>query len=225
VDAWRPRDGPARISAVSLAAAQVPIGPDRRAIGQAGSIGSVASTFPRETERLVLRFFVDGDLDALLDMQSRENVTRYLNWGPMSRDQARQLLDRIKTLTGIDDDGDGLRLAGVTKDSGTLIGDFSLWRTSREYNQGEIGFVVHPDHQGRGYAQEAMTALLAVGFEEVGFHRIVGRCDARNVASARLLERLGLRREAHLRENELIRGEWTDELLYAVLGTEWTQRS
>jgi RimJ/RimL family protein N-acetyltransferase len=181
-------------------------------------------TFPLATKRLLLRPFVADDLDAVHDMQSREEVTRYLNWGPMSRDEARVMLERISKLTGFDGEGEGLRLAGVTTDDGMLIGDFSLWRISREHNTGEIGFVLHPDRQGKGYAQEAMTVLLGIGFDRAGFHRIVGRCDARNLPSARLMERLGMRREAHLRENELIKGEWTDELVYAMLASEWTAR-
>ena len=63
--------------------------------------------------------------------------------------------------------------------------------------------------------------MLRIGFEEVGFHRIVGRLDARNAASAAVLERVGMRREAHLRENEFIKGEWADELIYAMLASEW----
>ncbi|MDP9251287.1 MAG: GNAT family N-acetyltransferase [Chloroflexota bacterium] len=179
------------------------------------------STFPLATERLILRPFVDGDLDALLSMQGREDVTRYLNWGPMSRDQARELLARIKKLTTIDDKADGVRLAVVLGASSVVIGDVSLWRTSREHNQGEIGFVLHPDHQGQGYGTEAMRELLRIGFDDAGFHRIVGRCDARNGASAGLMHRLGMRLEAHLRENELIKGEWCDELTYAMLAAEW----
>jgi len=179
------------------------------------------STFPLATKRLILRPFVDADLDALFAMQSREDVTRYLDWGQMSRDQARDLLARIKKLTAIGDKDDGLRLAMVLRGSGVVIGDVSLWRTSREHAQGEIGFVLHPDHHGHGFGTEAMRELLRIGFEEVGFHRIVGRCDARNGASARLMRRLGMRLEAHLRENELIKGEWCDELIFAMLAVEW----
>jgi RimJ/RimL family protein N-acetyltransferase len=179
------------------------------------------STFPLATERLILRPFVDQDLDALLAMQGREDVTRYLDWGPMSRDQARDLLARIKKLTGIDEKGDALRVAAILRGSAAVVGDLSLWRTSREHGQGEIGFVLHPDHQGNGYGSEAMRELLRIGFDEVGFHRIVGRCDARNSASARLMQRLGMRLEAHQRENELIKGEWCDALIYAMLASEW----
>ena len=92
---------------------------------------------------------------------------------------------------------------------------------SREHHQGEIGYVLHPDHQGNGYATEAAAVMLRLGFEELGLHRIVGRLDARNAASARVLERLGMRLEAHLRENEFVKGEWVSELIYAVLASEW----
>jgi RimJ/RimL family protein N-acetyltransferase len=63
--------------------------------------------------------------------------------------------------------------------------------------------------------------MLRLGFEELGLHRIMGRIDARNEPSARVLERLGMRREAHMLENEFVKGEWTDEVVYALLEHEW----
>ena len=181
-------------------------------------------TFPLLTERLLLRPFMDGDFDALHAMQSREDVTRYLPWGPRSPEQTAEILSRITRMTGIDDDSDALRLATVLAATGAVVGDLSLWRISREHRQGEIGFVIHPDHQGRGYAVEGCAALLRISFEVYGFHRIVGRADALNAASARTMERLGMRREAHFHENELLKGEWSDEVVYAMLATEWAAR-
>jgi RimJ/RimL family protein N-acetyltransferase len=178
-------------------------------------------SFPIRTERLLLRPFEADDLEALYAMQSRDDVTRYLEWGPRSRDEAQHMLVRLMRMTAIDDHSNALRLAALLPSSGTLIGDFSLWRVSAEHNQGEIGFVVHPDHHGHGYGTEGAALLLRLGFEEVRLHRIMGRCDARNVASARLMEKLGMRQEAHMRENELLKGEWTDELIYAMLDREW----
>jgi RimJ/RimL family protein N-acetyltransferase len=178
-------------------------------------------TFPLLTERLLLRPFLDDDLEALLAMQSRPDVVRFLYWEPRSREETREDLDRLQRMTAIDDDSDALRLAALLPKSGALIGDFSLRRLSQEHNQGEIGFVLHPDHQGKGYATEAATVLLRLGFEELGLHRIIGRADARNAASTRLMERLGMRREAHLRENEFVKGEWVDEVIYAMLASEW----
>lgn len=77
------------------------------------------------------------------------------------------------------------------------------------------------DHDGRGYATEGAREMLRLGFERSGLHRIVGRLDGRNVASARVLEKLGMRREARRLRNELVEGEWTDELVHALLEDEW----
>ena len=69
-----------------------------------------------------------------------------------------------------------------------------------------------------------MGALLRLGFEDLGLHRIAARCDARNTASARVMERSGMRHEAHLVQSEFIKNEWTDELIYAILRSEWEGR-
>lgn len=181
--------------------------------------------FPIVTARLELRPFTGADLPAFHAMYGREDVCRYLPWEPRTLDESRTMLERISALTRIDDgDGDALRLAAVLPGTGALIGDFSLWRTSREHNTAEVGFVLHPDYHGRGYGLEGMTELLRIGFETARLHRIVGRCDARNAPSARLMERLGMRREAHHLANEFLKGEWTDELLYAILADEWMAR-
>ena len=178
-------------------------------------------SFPIRTRRLLLRPFGDADLDALFEMQSREEVTRYLPWAPRSRAVVAELLTRLEAMTAIDGVSESLRLAGVLPDTGAVVGDFSLWRRSDEHRSGEIGYVTHPDHQGRGYATEAAGEMLQLGFAVLGLHRIVASADARNGASIAVMERLGMRREAHFLENELTRGEWTDEVVYAILDREW----
>jgi RimJ/RimL family protein N-acetyltransferase len=92
---------------------------------------------------------------------------------------------------------------------------------SKEHQSGEIGFMFHPDHHGRGYATESAQPLIDWGFDVVGFHRIIGRLDARNFGSARVLEKLGLRREALMIENEWVKGEWQSGMDYAILEREW----
>lgn len=181
-------------------------------------------TFPIVTERLLLRPFGPADLDALHAIQSRSDVTRFLYWEARSREEVQAELDVRARRTGLEVEGDRLVLALELRDSDELIGDVNLQWLSSEHRQGEIGFVLHPDHHGRGYAAEAALVLLALGFDELGLHRIIGRCDGRNDASARLLEKLGMRQEAHLRENEIVKGEWTDELVYAMLDREWATR-
>jgi RimJ/RimL family protein N-acetyltransferase len=179
--------------------------------------------YPIATERLLLRPFELGDLEALHAVHSRPEVVRYLYWGPRSREELRETLAQRVRQTALKAAGDKLILAVVRRDSGELIGDVNLQWLSREHRQGEIGFVLHPDHQGRGFAREAAMAMLRVGFEDLGLHRIIGRCDGRNAASAKAMERLGMRCEAHLRQNEMVKGEWCDELVYAMLATEWRE--
>jgi RimJ/RimL family protein N-acetyltransferase len=175
--------------------------------------------YPLKTARLVLRPFVAGDLDALHDIQSRPEVTRYLLFDARDRDQVRKELEERKQADFIQ--RDALNLAVVLPETGALVGDVVLFLRSQEQRQGEIGYVFHPDYGGHGYATEAARAVLGLGFGHYGMHRIVGRLDARNTASARVLERLGMRREAHFVQNEFIKGEWTDELVYAMLEDEW----
>ena len=177
--------------------------------------------FPITTERLSLRPYASGDLDALYDIQSLPEVTRYLMYGTRDRDQVREILEQRIRADG--PERDAVNLAVVLPDSGTLIGDVVLFLRNPEHRQGEIGYVFHPDYGGRGYATEAARVLLRLGFKDYGLHRIIGRIDARNTASARVLERLGMRREAHLVENEWVKGEWTDEAIYGILADEWAR--
>jgi RimJ/RimL family protein N-acetyltransferase len=178
-------------------------------------------TYPITTDRLLLRPYAEGDLDALYETLRLPEVVRFLYWDVKDRDEAAQMLERRKTNYAIRAEGDWLVLAVVLQETGDLLGDVVLKWESAEHRMGEVGFVFHPAYHGKGYASEASRALLRLGFEEMKLHRIVGRCDARNTASARLLERLGMRREAHLVENEWVKGEWTDELIYAMLDREW----
>jgi RimJ/RimL family protein N-acetyltransferase len=180
--------------------------------------------FPLLTNRLQLRPFEDADLDAMHAIYGREDVNRYLDWGPRSRADIAEWLGRIKTFTALSPGGEALRLAALLRGTDMLIGDFSVWRTSQEHQQGEIGFVLHPDFHGKGYGLEAARLMLQVGFERLGFHRIAGQCDPRNESSVALMERLGMRHEAHLRENLLVKDEWVDSLVFAMLASEWQAR-
>jgi RimJ/RimL family protein N-acetyltransferase len=181
--------------------------------------------YPIRTQRLLLRPYAVEDLEDLYDIQSRPEVTRFLYFGARDRDQVRDALKECIAAAALDDEGARLILAVVLPETGTVIGDVMLLWTSREHRQGEVGYIFHPDHGGKGYATEAARVMLRLGFEELRLHRIVGRIDARNSASGRVLERLDMRREAHLLHAERVKGEWTDEIVYAMLEDEWHARS
>lgn len=185
--------------------------------------GMLRPDYPITTERLLLRPFKLEDLDALNSFQSRADVARYLYWGPRSRAESAAALAKRVHSSSLTQEGQFLAVAVELAETGQLIGDLNLEYLSSEHRQGEIGFVFHPDHHGRGLALEATKELLRLGFEDLGLHRVVGRCDGRNSASSALMERLGMRKEAHLKENEIVKGEWTDELVYAMLEDEWKE--
>jgi RimJ/RimL family protein N-acetyltransferase len=96
-----------------------------------------------------------------------------------------------------------------------------LFWHSREHAGGEIGYVFNPSLGGRGYATEAVSMMLRLGFEQLGLHRIIARIDERNEPSVRLARRVGMRQEARLVENEFFKGEWSTELDFAMLAAEW----
>ena len=180
--------------------------------------------YPLETARLVLRPFEAGDLDELHAFHSLPEVARFLYWEARDLEQVRAVLDTKVRQRVLEDEGQVLALAVVWPEAGVVVGEVSLHWLSRRHRQGELGFVFHPRYQGRGLATEAAEAVLGLGFDGLGLHRMIGRCDAMNVASARVMERLGMRREAHFVQNELFKGAWGDELVYAVLEDEWRAR-
>jgi RimJ/RimL family protein N-acetyltransferase len=174
-----------------------------------------------ETERLLLRPYEEGDLEALASVLSREDVHRFLYSHPRTLDEVRVILKQKISESSISGKGQKLARAAVLKSDGTYVGHITFGWKDNDHQQGEIGFLIHPDHQGHGYATEAGRALLAYGFEELRLHRIIGGLEARNTASATVMERLGMRKEAHLIENEYIKGEWQSEITYALLDREW----
>lgn len=175
---------------------------------------------PILTERLVLRLFTTDDLDEVFAYMRLPEVGRHMLWAARDRDQSRTALTQMVTETGLDKDGDYLTLAAIM--NGVLIGHVELGLVSVADQQGEIGYVFHPGHQGKGLATESAREMLRLGFQELGLHRIIGRCSARNTASARLMTRLGMRQEAHFVDCRKVDGEWREELVFAILDHEWS---
>jgi RimJ/RimL family protein N-acetyltransferase len=180
--------------------------------------------YPLRTARLILRPFSAGDLADLFAIQSMPEVARYLYWEAREIGQVRQALDTKIGQRGLTEEGDNLALAVVAPEVGRVIGEIDLRWLSRLHQQGEIGFVFHPGQQGRGLAGEAAELVLRLGFEQLGLHRVIGRCDARNERSARLMRRLGMRLEAHFVQSEFFKGGWADEQVYGLLSDEWRAR-
>ncbi|MBI2780568.1 MAG: GNAT family N-acetyltransferase [Chloroflexi bacterium] len=182
---------------------------------------SITRAQPLTTARLVLRPYEEGDLAFLADMFGREDVARYLPWPPMDEEAARAKLEQRLRQASVGPDSDAIVTLAVETATGRSVGEFMLRVHSPRHLQGEIGWSVHPDFQGLGFATEGARAMLRLGFDVAGLHRIAAECDPRNTASIRVMEKLGMRREALLVEAELIKGEWVDSLTFAQLESEW----
>ena len=176
--------------------------------------------WPIETERLVLRPYTEADFDVLHSLYSDAEVARWLYYEASTPEESRGKLARRIAANALSEE-QGLNAAVGLRD-GTYVGDAGLfYMTPAEHRSIELGFSFLPAHQGNGYATEAARALVDWAFS-AGFHRVYGRLEPRNVASARVLEKLGMRKEAHLVENEWVKGEWQSEAVYAILDREWT---
>jgi RimJ/RimL family protein N-acetyltransferase len=169
-------------------------------------------------ERLVLRRFRAADAETLAAYRSDPEVARYQSWtAPVAVAAAREMVARMAA-------GDPARpgwfqYAVERAADQAMIGDIGVERHENGM-QAEIGFTLARAYQGKGYAAEAVRALLDHLFAVDGLHKVSAECDARNGASARLLERVGFVREGLRRQHTWIKGEWTDDLLYGLLAAD-----
>jgi RimJ/RimL family protein N-acetyltransferase len=178
-------------------------------------------SFSIETNRLLLRPFRLADAETLAAYRSDPLVAAYQSWDtPYRLEQATALIHELAEVQpGIP--GAWFQIAIEERASGALLGDCVFCVLAEEPHQAEIGYTLARQHQGAGYASEAVRALLGYLFGTLGLHRVRAICDERNRASQRLLERLGMRREAHFVEYVWHKGEWASDYWYAMLRREW----
>ena len=174
-----------------------------------------------ETNRLILRPLEAGDVDDILPYHGDPESIRYIPWDVRDREFVIDWLTRAVTYTGLDETEPGLLLAMVEKSNGRVIGQLNSSMVDRPNKTADIGYISHPDYRGQGFVHEALTALIGHLFDTVNVHRIVADIDIRNVDSVRVVERLGMRREATYLENDYLKGEWCSMYLYALLSREW----
>ena len=173
-----------------------------------------------ETSRLRLRVLEPADAPTLYRYRCDERVARYQGWRPRDLADAARFI-RENRAGAMGRPGSWLQLA-ICLDQGELIGDLGIHFLNPD--QWEIGYSLAPEHQGRGYATEAVSAILDRAFRHFRIHRVTGSVDPANTASIALLRRLGFRQEAHFIQSYRTPDGWADDLVFALLGTKWRAR-
>ena len=180
---------------------------------------------PIVTKRLTLRLMVSADVDDIFSYQSREDVCRYLLFEPRTRDEVEDRVAKHGASATLEKDGDYLQLAlelpATAEAPARVIGDSYFTISNLENSRGEIGWTLHPNFAGRGYAAEAARAVLDIAFTQLRLHRVYAELDPRNHASIALCKRLGMREEAFFVKDLWFKGEWADTGTYAILREEW----
>lgn len=172
------------------------------------------------TDRLILREFQESDWRAVLAYQSDPAYLRYNPWWHRTeldvRSFVRMFIDWSEEVPRRK-----FQFAIILKRDGWLIGNCGLRKQSASIQVADLGYEIDRRYWGYGYATEAAHALLEFGFEQLGLHRVWAYCIAENAASARVLEKIGMKYEGLQRESEWMKGRWWNTLHYAILDHEW----
>ena len=176
-----------------------------------------------ETPRLRVRGFTDDDVEPFVSYRADPEVARYQSWTDYTLERGQEFVAALQgSEPGVP--GEWFQFALEARTNGTLVGDLALHVDAEEPRQAEVGFTLARAHQGDGLASEALCAFLDWLFPTFRLHRIIAVTDELNTSAARLLERVGMRREAHFIDNIFFKGAWGSEFLYAVLEQEWASR-
>jgi ribosomal-protein-alanine N-acetyltransferase len=176
--------------------------------------------FPIQTERLLLREFASGDEHDIQEYAGDPEVVRYADWGPNDLAATRVNLAR-RLAQQREWPRDNIELAMELSGEGRVIGILRITVVDNGARTADFGYTLNRRYWRHGFATEGAAALLNAAFVRMKLHRVWATCDARNHASYRVMEKLGMRREAHFHKDVLQKGEWRDSYLYAILAEEW----
>jgi ribosomal-protein-alanine N-acetyltransferase len=176
-----------------------------------------------QTPRLLLREFFESDWRAVMAYQSDPNYLRYYPWTERTVEQIQAFIQQFIAWQE-EQPRTKFQLAVVLASEGRLIGTCGIRKETPDAQEAELGYEIAPPYWGQGYATEAARAMVGFAFETVRLHRVWASCVAENAASARVLEKLGMRLEGRLRQNRWMHGRWWDTLVYGILEDEWGRR-
>ncbi|MEZ4388056.1 MAG: GNAT family protein [Candidatus Krumholzibacteriia bacterium] len=172
------------------------------------------------TERLSLSRLTASDAPAMYAYRCDPEVCRYQSFEPGSLDDVETFIADLQS-TAFDTPGSWFQFAIRIRESGLLVGDLGTHFMAGDPRQVEIGFTLAPAYRGQGLATEAVSGIISYLFGPAEKHRVIASVDPRNAPSIALLERVGMRREAHFRESLWFKGEWVDDVIFGVLKSEW----
>ncbi len=172
------------------------------------------------TSRLRLDALQPADAEALFGYRADPDVARFQGWRPAGVTDAADFIER-QAGASLDTPDSWFQRAIRLCDGEELIGDLGIHLPADAEGSVEFGVSIAPAYQGRGYASEALRAVFALVFGQLGRHRVHASVDPRNLASMALLRALGMRQEAHHRESLWLHGEWVDDVVFALLASEW----
>ncbi len=175
-----------------------------------------------ETERLHLRRMRDRDLQDYFEIDNHPGHCQFLSRPPHTLEQSAQFIATARDLP-LNAEGHYLHVSVDLKSSGRMIGNVCIKVESQAHGQGDVGWFLGAAHRGQGLATEAVRAWMNFCFETIDLHRITARCDAKNTRSQAMMERIGMRQEAHYRQIAFFDDVWHDQYCYAILKHEWVE--
>ena len=176
--------------------------------------------FPLRTARLLLREFTPADFDDVQAYAEDPDVCRFMDWGPNTPAMTTEFMDR-KRVEQAHWPRDEVSLAIEHVGDRRVIGSIRLAVGDRANLTGDFGYSLNSAYWRQGYATEAGRAILDIAFRTLGLHRVWAECDTENGGSFGVMRKLGMRREGEFRDGRLIKGQWRDRYLYAILADEW----
>lgn len=174
------------------------------------------------TERLVLREWQTDDWVFSHQWASDPQAVAYMPFGPNTEEQTKEFVFKVITYQ-TEEPRLHFELAATLKETGEVIGGCGIRMVDLENQTASIGYMYAQKYWGQGFGTEAAAALVDFGFSQMKAHRIWATCDPGNIGSARILEKVGMRREGHFRQHMLVRGQWRDSYLYAILENEYAR--
>lgn len=168
-----------------------------------------------ESERLLLRQITTQDVNEVFEMRSNPETMKYIPRPLVT--STEEALAHIKMIQDKIETNEGINWAITLKGSSKLLGIIGHYRIKWEHYRSEIGYMLLPEAQGKGIITEAIKLIVDYGFNQMKMHSLEAIIDPENNASARVLEKNGFVKEAHLVENEYYNGKFIDTVIYSLL--------